>query len=175
MKNRYSNIFLIAGSGRNVGKTTFCCNLIDKFSKENRIIAIKITDHFHDLKDQNLKFYYNTENYIIAEELDSSGNKDTSRYLKSGADSSFLIVSKREVLPEAIDKLDLLIDLEINPIVLESGSFMDYFKPGISGFVTDNNDITLNKGYDFVAHFIENEFDIIMDEFSLHGNSWEFH
>ena len=175
MKNYYSNIFLIAGSGRNVGKTTFCCKLINKFAKENRIIAIKITDHFHDLKDQSLKYYYNTENYIIAEELDSTGEKDTSRYLKSGADSSFLIISKRETLPEALKKLDLLIDFEINPIILESGSFMDFIKPEISGFVTNNSKITLNKGYDFVVHFIENEFDITMDEFSLHGNSWEFH
>jgi len=175
MKSQYLNIFLITGSGRNVGKTTFCCNLIEKFSKENRIIAIKISNHFHDLMDQDLKYYHKSDDFIIAEEINVEGLKDTSRYLKSGADSSFLIISKNEFLGNAIDKLNNLIDLDANPIVMESGAFLELFSPSIAGFITDKNDLTVNSGFDFVAHLFNNEFDIELDEFSLHGNIWQFH
>ncbi|RLD36602.1 MAG: hypothetical protein DRI74_08765 [Bacteroidetes bacterium] len=175
MKQYYSNLFLLAGSGRNVGKTTFCCNLIEKFSKENRITAIKVTDHFHDLQDQNIKYYHNSNDYIIAEEMDSAGTKDTSRYLASGADSSFIIISKREKFSEAIDKLSCIIDMDSNPIVMESGAFLELFRPKIAGFITDNSEITVNRGFDFVAHFENKKFDIELSEFSLHGNTWEFH
>ena len=158
MKNQFLNVFLITGSGRNVGKTTFCCNLIEKFSKENRIIAIKISNHFHDLMDQDLKYYHKSDDFSIAEEINIEGPKDTSRYLKSGADSSFLIISKDEFLENAMDKLNRLIDLNTNPIVMESGAFLKLFRPSIAGFITDKKELTVNSGFDFVAHLSNNYF-----------------
>jgi len=175
MKKQFLNLFVISGSGRNVGKTTFCCKLIEKFSIENRIIAIKISNHFHKLEDQNIKYYHNTDDYIIAEELNQDGTKDTSRYLKSGADASFLIISKNEFLENAMNKLNQIIDMDANPIIIESGAILELVHPGIAGFITDKNDYRFNNGFDFIACQEDNKFDINLENFSLHGNIWRFH
>ena len=48
MRPKFENILLIAGSGQNVGKTTFACQLIQNVQNQ-KPIAVKITPHFHKL------------------------------------------------------------------------------------------------------------------------------
>lgn len=174
MKNKFLNFFVVAGSGRNVGKTTFCCKIIEEFSNANRIIAVKISNHFHNLENHNLKYYHKSDDFIIAEELNQNGTKDTSRYLKSGADASFLIISKNEFLESALVKLNQLIDLYANLTIVESGAVLEIVKPGISAYITDSKDIKYISGYDFVICQKDNEFDIDWGKFSIHGNAWAF-
>jgi uridine kinase len=104
MKN-CNNILLISGSGRNVGKTTFCCKIIEKFSDENRIISIKTSSHFHKVDDTSSQVVSITDNYQIIEELNTETDKDTSRFLRAGSSSSFLIMAKESFLMEAFKKI----------------------------------------------------------------------
>ena len=174
MKNA-ENFFLIAGSGRNVGKTTFCCKLIERFSKENRITALKITDHFHDLEGQSVRYLHKGVDFVIVEEIDDASEKDTARFLKAGADSSFLIMAKHENLEKALDKLDTIISLEKNPVIAESGYLFEIMRPGLAGFVTDKPEIKINTGFDFVAHPVgEGDFDVDIEEFSVYGVKWVY-
>ena len=48
----HPNILTIAGTGRNVGKTTLACSIIKKMALNARITAIKITPHFHKVDYQ---------------------------------------------------------------------------------------------------------------------------
>lgn len=74
-------ILLVGGATRNVGKTTFICRIIEKFSREVPIVALKIKTlrkddaYFHG-KDRNpLK---ENEFFRITEET-VSGNEDTQK------------------------------------------------------------------------------------------------
>jgi len=96
MNQLFENILLIAGSGRNVGKTTFACKII-RAEKEKQIYAVKITPHFHKPTPGLLEFEKGN-NWIIYEETNASTKKDSSLFLQSGAKKSFLIQSEREYL-----------------------------------------------------------------------------
>jgi molybdopterin-guanine dinucleotide biosynthesis protein len=176
MNTFLENFIVISGSGQNSGKTTFCCRLIENFSAENRILALKITNHFHNLDGQKVNVLHRGEGIVIAEETDTASGKDTSRFLAAGADSAFLVMTEEDKLFDALQKLNLMVDLEKNPVIVESGYLLEVIKPGISGFITTDPAITLSQGFDFVAHFSDNAgFDIDISEFSIYGNKWRFH
>lgn len=77
--------------------------LIKKF-KAHGIIAIKISPHFHD-KTSGLKFLYSSAGYIIAEETNASGQKDSSKMLKAGAEQVFYMMVNDDSLEDAFMKL----------------------------------------------------------------------
>jgi len=47
MESKYPNILLVSGNGRNSGKTTLACKIIERFSKDHEITGLKISPHFH--------------------------------------------------------------------------------------------------------------------------------
>ena len=115
------NLLLIGGTGRNVGKTTLVCKIIEEFSKHYPIVGLKITNHFHLGK---------TETYNLTEEKDPSSPKDSSRMLRAGAHQVFYIESDAENLQDAFE--DLL--TQINPnhfIVCESNGLSEIVNPGV--------------------------------------------
>ncbi len=70
-------VLVLAGSGRNAGKTAVGCALI-RMLPEFRWTAVKVSPHAHG----NLE--------PIWKERDSASDKDTSRYLAAGAERAFL-------------------------------------------------------------------------------------
>ena len=135
MKKLHKNILLVAGSGRNVGKTTFMCKTI-KNLQAKKLTAVKITPHFHETTP-GLKQISETSDYKIFEETNPNTGKDSSRYLKSGAKKSFLIQTKKQTLPNAFNELNKFLSCK-NPIIIESGGLTEVIKPGLFVFVTDN-------------------------------------
>lgn len=122
-------LLLIAGTGRNTGKTTLACNLIRRFCPTNPIVAIKITPHFHE-NYKTGKILVDKTNLIIAEETDSATGKDSSLMLKSGAMRSFFVMTTDEQLAEAI-RLILLMIPQGTPMVCESGGLRAHVIPGV--------------------------------------------
>lgn len=90
-----NDFFLISGSGRNVGKTTLGCLIIEELSTKREVTALKISKHVHLLTEKQ-KVIFEKPGLLIAEELDLVSNKDSSRYLQSGASLSLFIQAQEE-------------------------------------------------------------------------------
>lgn len=90
-----NDFILIAGSGRNVGKTTLACKIIEALSMEGAVMAVKISKHVHQLTEKQ-KVIFELSGLLIAEELDKSSSKDSSRYLQAGAKRSLFVQASNE-------------------------------------------------------------------------------
>lgn len=129
--NYLGNVLIVAGTGRNIGKTTLACHLIAHFSKQKEIIGLKITsiypdeDAFHGLKSKVLD-----DDFEIMEEQLSNPNKDTYRMKQAGASKVFFIRTKDANLTEALEALFRQIDKK-SIIVCESASLRNFLQPGL--------------------------------------------
>jgi len=126
IKIKLPNLLLIAGNGRNVGKTTLACGIITHFSEKMPVTGLKITPHFHDYDETDLVF--KSEKFIILDET-KYHEKDSSRMLKAGANKVFFVMVKPEFSGEAAQKI--LQFLPSNLVVCESGGFHEFVNPGL--------------------------------------------
>ena len=125
------NMLIIAGEGRNVGKTWLACRIIRQLSATEKVTAVKISSHFHGTDPRDILFEKKGR-YIIHEEKNISG-KDSSLMLQAGAARSFFIMAPGEYLREAFLRLRPF--LEKGPVVCESGGLAEIVRPGIFLFV----------------------------------------
>ena len=121
-----SRFIIIAGTARNVGKTTLACGLIKKLSKTKEIIGVK----FICLKKgaYQHKHHDEVDAYEIFEEIDTSSEKDSAKMLLAGARKSFFIVSHEEYIKQALSELYQLINID-DVVVVESACIRNYIKP----------------------------------------------
>ena len=126
---RYPQLLLIAGTGRNTGKTTFACIILRKFSSMHSIVSLKITPHFHKNIQCGNVIIDRTDLYI-AEETDASTGKDSSLMLQSGAQQSFFVISGDENLDAAFQEIEKLIPFG-SLLVCESGGLRNQVVPGL--------------------------------------------
>jgi hypothetical protein len=172
--SKYDNVITISGSNRNVGKTFLGENIITAFSKKNKIIAIKISKFKHKPSDKSgLIKCYETAHYTIWKELNCT-NKDSGRYLKAGAITSYYIECDDKHLLEAF----LYVYNKSYLIICESASITKYINPAISIFVesttqpTKNNKLRNLKTSNLI--FKEKSFEISNPQYSLavQNNNW---
>jgi hypothetical protein len=127
-KIHLSNVLLIYGEGRNVGKTTLGCRIIERLSRETKVIALKVSPHFHKLNG-SLILLKGSDSLTIARETDKNSGKDSSRYLNAGAEEVYYIQSEdnglallaawiRDNIPDSM------------PVVCESGGLSRAIQPG---------------------------------------------
>jgi hypothetical protein len=131
-----NKILLIAGSGKNIGKTTLVCNII-KQNKDKNIVAIKVSPHFH--KVENCKLLFSDNLYQIYKEQNLDGIKDSSKMLLAGAKAVYYIQAKDEALELAYKKISGLINSDCF-VVCESGGLRDIIKPAIFLFIKHIDD-----------------------------------
>jgi hypothetical protein len=127
MTNCFPNILLITGTGRNIGKTTLACRLIESVSKSFRVTGMKVTHHhdgFHGL--------------LIQEETDLLGRKDTSSMLRAGAERSFYCQTDQDSSGLLIPFLEKLAT-EGTPLIIESGALHTILKPGLLVLVSHSD------------------------------------
>ncbi len=176
---KISNLLLIAGTGRNTGKTTLACSIINKFSSDFQIIGLKISPHFHGGTD-SLRLLSGNEFYNIYEETSANTGKDSSKMLKAGAYRVFYIETNDEHLLSAFIKFKELAPPGY-PIVCESPALRNYVRPGVF-FIVDSEanrnkkesilawkslaDKYLEADKDNVEEFIEN--------IGISDNSWRY-
>ncbi len=137
------NMVLIAGDGRNVGKTTFAIKIIRHLSKRKGVIGIKVSPHIHNLND-DLKLIYRTPDFMVAEETARS-MKDSSLLLQAGAEKVYFIMAKDEFLEQAFSIIASRLDHDI--VVAESGGLIELITPGIFFFVRKKNDQITKQHY----------------------------
>lgn len=127
----FPNLLMIAGNGRNVGKTWLACQIIKKLAKNHKITGIKISSHYHK-DDAGENIIIENERFIISFEQ-KINSKDSSLMLQAGAEKVYFIMAPQQHLQEAFSFLKN--DLKNEIIVCESGGLIEHVLPGIFLFV----------------------------------------
>lgn len=126
----FPNLLLIAGNGRNVGKTWLACRIIEKLSQNHKVTAIKISAHFHPVDADSV--VVQNERFIISAETQIN-SKDSSLMLQAGAAKVYFIMASPQYLDEAF--YFLKDELKNKIIVCESGGLVEIVNPGFFLFV----------------------------------------
>ena len=129
MRLKMDELLLIAGTGRNSGKTTMACAIIRNVSQHQPVLALKITPHFHG-NNLSGKLLVNRKDLVILEETSTDTEKDSSRMLQSGAARVYFVMALDEQLREAITTIKNL-NPENLPVVCESGGLIHFATPGL--------------------------------------------
>jgi hypothetical protein len=169
-------LIIIAGNGRDSGKTTFACRIIQKFGGMIPLVAVKISPHQH--ASVPLDVDLQPDAYSIAEEVNTLSSKDSSRMLAGGAKRSFFVTSHDDKLHEVILQIMELAGKE-SYIICESGGLRKYVKPGIFLLVNrrGRNDIKpeslqLTEYNPVWITFNGKEFDFDMNRIMIRGKRW---
>ncbi|MCB8994142.1 MAG: hypothetical protein H6538_00880 [Bacteroidales bacterium] len=121
-----SNWLLISGSGRNVGKTSLICAILNE-NLAIKPVAVKISSHLHDLPAYSEWIIREKEYSIIRE--NSISSKDSSKMLQAGADEVFY-AQGADIHLTAI--METITGLTSNrPVVCESGGLRNLIVPGV--------------------------------------------
>ena len=132
---KLTNLLIVAGAGRNVGKTEFVCRLIARLAGEQEVYGLKVSaihpdegmhhgDHSTDLAAPSL-----------FEETRFDLDKDTSRMLRAGARKVYYLQGDDKQIRTGFTHLQQIIPRSA-PIVCESGSLWKYVQPGLLVLVT---------------------------------------
>lgn len=166
----FPNILLVAGSGRNVGKTSVVERLIHGF-KDHGIIALKVSPHFHALRGDE-KLIRKTDGYTISEEINPDSTKDSSRFLRAGAQKVFFIQALGKNLKEAfIRTFDLL--PENAAVIVESGGLRDFIQPSLFIYVKGKQNDNKPADYSSKADLITNLNDFNTNRIIWTGKEWK--
>jgi hypothetical protein len=152
------NLLLIAGNGRNVGKTYFACTIIKQLALVSEVIGIKISSHRHPVKKEDILL--ENERFCIVEEKQNS-TKDSSLFLQAGAKRVLFIMAAQPHLEEAFLKIKP--GLQSHAIVCESGGLHEIVSPGLFFFVNSKGKEIIKKQHlNYAPHLVINngkEFD----------------
>ena len=134
-------LLVIGGATRNVGKTTLTCRIIEKFSKQNKIIGVKIktiyeNDNFFHGKDK--KPLKKNENFRICEEKITNLSSDGEKMLKAGAERVFKIKTKNNWLKSAFVELQKIASKDYC-FICESNSLVEVIKPSVYILIMKKN------------------------------------
>lgn len=174
----FPNLLLIAGTGRNTGKTTLACKIIKQTSLQHQVISIKISPHFHG-GTISLKQIFGTDNYNIFEEtLSDISGKDSSKMMASGASQVFYIEVLDDYILEAFNTLVKHIPKSA-AVVCESPALIKVIEPGL--FIIADNISQKNKKQDVLQNkkladlFIETdkiELTDVIKQISFNSSGW---
>ncbi len=121
-----NNWIIIAGNGRNTGKTTLACRIIAS-AKAAGVTGIKISPHPHT-RSPNDEIIVKTSSGCIIREKNIS-MKDSSRMLQAGASQVFYVECDENNLPAMLSHLERL--TSDGPVVCESGAMRNFVKPAL--------------------------------------------
>ncbi|MCX6334250.1 MAG: hypothetical protein NT092_08105 [Bacteroidia bacterium] len=170
------NLFLIAGTGNKSGKTTLACRVIDQFRNEG-IVAIKITPHFHETTP-GLVLLTEARGFSIYEETDPETSKDTSRMLKAGAARVFFAkVTDNDLLSAFKAILEYI--QGGTPIICESPALRYFVEPAIFAIMnslSSNNNKNINRLLEFPHVMFQLEDLLNMEEIPIRfkGCKWTY-
>ncbi len=134
------NLLLIAGNGRDVGKTYFACTVIKQLAAVSEVIGVKISSHRHPVKKDDILI--ENERFCIVEEKQNT-TKDSSLFLQAGAKRVLFIMADQQHLKEAF--LEISANLKSHAIVCESGGLHEIVSPGLFFFVNSEGKEIIKK------------------------------
>jgi len=129
------NMIIVAGGGRNTGKTTLAEKLINRFSKSHKVLALKISPHFHHSPEN--------ERFNLMEET-ALTKKDSSRLLQAGAYKSLYAECEDDGLVQLLDRLKLEFD-EAQIIIAETAGLANFVRPGILIYCESHDELQKNQ------------------------------
>ena len=126
---------MVGASGSDAGKTTFVCSLIQKFSTQRDITAVKVTVYDNNCDScrhnkSGCELCKSIKDFSITEERDPVSQKDTCRMLASGAKKVLWLKTHRDHLPQGGAAIRRMIDGKVLTIC-ESNCLRDIFEPDV--------------------------------------------
>ncbi len=124
------NLIIVAGAGRNVGKTELACGLIRKFSMHAEIYGLKVSAIHPDegiFHGDHANLDSGTD---LVEETRHDLDKDTSRMLRAGAARVFYLQGDDQRIRAGYLRFQSLIPVGA-AIVCESSSLWKYVQAGL--------------------------------------------
>jgi len=168
-------MLMVGAAGRNLGKTTFICRLIERLSKTQPVIAFKVTA-FDDIdgkiivETQMCKTYKTLKGRFMVTRESDSGERDTHRMLDAGAERVYWLRTVKSALGDGMQEMFAQmradgVSLETACMICESNSTRKAVEPGLFLIVQQEDD-------DFKPSCTEvrGEADRIIQ---FHGNGWE--
>jgi molybdopterin-guanine dinucleotide biosynthesis protein A len=169
-------MLMVGAAGRNLGKTTFICRTIERVSKSQPVVAVKVTA-FDDVDGKIItetarcNTYKTLEGrFMITHEAEGPDEKDTHRMFHAGAEKVYWLRTLKSALSEGVQALfeQMRMDgtsFEKACIICESNSARKAVEPGL--FV-----IVRQEGDDFKPSCAEvyDEADRII---LFHGDGWD--
>lgn len=128
MTLKLPNLIIVAGDGRNSGKTSMCRRII-KESGADKLKAVKISPHFHE-QGKGVNLISENEGFLIYEETNRGTGKDSAEMLNAGAEKVYFIQTGERFVAEAFKEVLKYIPSG-DPIVCESPSLIKHFEPGV--------------------------------------------
>lgn len=176
--NVIPNLLMIAGTGRNVGKTTFACNIISHFARNHPVTAIKISPHLHH-QAEGQKIVASEADFQFIEETKSTGGTDSSRMLKAGAEKVFYLQTRDRNIKAPFEQLIRLIPKD-QPVICESGALLNHARPGLFVLIKRDGQTAFKKGLDKLSYepdtwvtFYGDHFSIEPDGFNFNDSCWK--
>jgi hypothetical protein len=170
----YRNFLLISGTDRNVGKTRFACKLIEKFSRAG-VTGLKISPHWH-IPDLPENILYQDDRFMVMEEKNTDGHKDSSKMLVCGARKVYYVQATDGHLEEAFNYLVKNI-IGDEPVVCESAALRQIIRPAAhfrvtrdSGSASGDSDQKIPVTFLVRAH--DEDFNFNLDRIELSGHGW---
>jgi hypothetical protein len=133
-------LVIVGGHSRNVGKTSVVAGLIASL-RDLEWTAIKITQFGHGICSVSTEpcdcaLNEREHSWSLDEEIDRSGQTDTSRFLLAGAARAWWVRTKQGMLAEAMPAVRNAISQAEN-VIIESNSVMRFLRPDIYLSVLD--------------------------------------
>lgn len=127
---KLTNLLIVAGVGRNVGKTEFVCRLIAQFADQKEVFGLKVSAIHPDEAIYHGDHSTLPAGICLFEETRAGLDKDTSRMLQAGAKKVYYLQGDDEQIRAGFEQFQHLIP-ESAPIVCESSSLWKYVQPGL--------------------------------------------
>lgn len=124
------NLLIVGGTGRNVGKTEFVCQLIAKVSCKTDLYALKVSAVHPDEELYHGSHAGDGSFSQLTEEFRTIGNKDTIRMLRAGAKRVFYLRSDGAGIAKGFYEFMNAVP-EGGAIVCESNSLGDAVDPAL--------------------------------------------
>jgi len=171
-------LLLIAGTGRNSGKTMLACSIIDKLRSTRTIVAIKISPHRHNI-EPNGQILFRNNHICILEETELGTGKDSSRMLEAGAKRSFFISATEDNLLKAMQQIIKFVSDDAF-MICESGGLRKWVEPDLFLMVSRNgpsaegSNLTDLIGFEHIwIQYDGQKFDFDIDRIVIQQNFWK--
>mgnify|MGYP001198815590 CR=1 FL=1 len=180
-------MLMIGSTGRDSGKTELVCSLIDKFSAEHEVVAVKVTT-VKDIDEKCTRSCADcavctdlSDNYLITREIDEGRGKDTERMVAAGASRVFWLRVLRDHLREGTEALlkglgkDALVICESNSVrsLVSPGAFLMCNRRGERSFKESAE--AVRKQVDRLVTFTDGDaqsFDLNPDDVEILPGGW---
>jgi hypothetical protein len=164
-------LIVIGGHSRSVGKTSVVAGLIAALPEFNWT-ALKVTQYGHgfcSMDGEPCHCATDDHSWAISEELDRSGESDTSRFLAAGAARAWWVRTEQGRLAEAMPAVRGKL-AESENAILESNSILKFLRPDLYLTVLDPGTADFKKS---AQEFLDRADAVILHHSETTETAWQ--